>query len=266
VSTLDAVFSGPLFAALSPLLSQIFTSSNAPFTPDAAKLDRLCAALAVDTASGRRLRFVPPQNDGLNYEARIWTCGDVVTRPDNWHDFFNALVWLSFPCAKAALNARHVQASALQTEGRGRERDAMTHFDECGAIVVSSDPELLDLLRDFRWQTLFWERRADLHKALRCFVFGHATYERLLAPFHGLTAKTMLFDVNADWLRAPLAEQIADVDRRLAGVFSAGGALQPRALHPLPLMGFPGMTPANECAEYYDDTRQFRPGRTRGGV
>jgi hypothetical protein len=34
----------------------------------------------------------------------------------------------------------------------------MTHFDECGVIVVACDPELLALLRGFQWRRLFWER------------------------------------------------------------------------------------------------------------
>jgi hypothetical protein len=32
-------------------------------------------------------------------------------------------------------------------------------------------------------------------------------------------------------------------------------------LRPVPLLGIPGMTPDNECGEYYDDTWQFRSGR-----
>jgi hypothetical protein len=33
----------------------------------------------------------------------------VATRPCNRHDYFNALAWLAFPHAKAALNAIHVR-------------------------------------------------------------------------------------------------------------------------------------------------------------
>lgn len=250
-----------LFTALSPLLTQI------PLHPDLAALDRLCAASQIKTASGKCLRFVPPDDEVLGYETRVWERGEVVTRPDSWHDFFNALVWLSFPRAKSTLNARHVQALASRAgdcaEMRGAERDALTHFDECGVFLVSSDPELLDLVRTFRWKTLFWERRADLAHRLRCFVFGHATYERLLAPFRGLTAKAVLCEVGEDWWQVSPAAQLADIDQRLAEMFAIGRVTHPQVLHPLPLMGFPGMTPANERAEYYDDTWQFRSGRMR---
>jgi CubicO group peptidase (beta-lactamase class C family) len=108
---------------------------------------------------------------------------------------------------------------------------------------------------------LFWARRADLAGALRCFIFGHATYEQLLSPFRGLTAKAVLYEVAEDWLQQPLSLQLADVDRRLAGELAAGAYADPRDLHPLPLMGFPGVTAENENAAYYDDTWQFRPGR-----
>ena len=254
---------GGLFAPLSPLLERL---PLAPVAPDTAVLDYLCATWAVTTESGQPIRFVPPQDDGQGYEARIWACGAVETRPDNWHDFFNALVWLTFPQAKAALNARHARALATRQTERGRERDTMTHFDECGIVVVSSNRLLLELIGDFRWKELFWERRADLATDLRCFVFGHATYEQLLAPFRGLTAKAVLLAVGEDWLAAPLATQIADIDRRLAGELALGAYDHPRTLHPLPLMGFPGLTPASEDAAYYDDTWQFRPGRGRGGA
>ena len=30
----------------------------------------------------------------------------------------------------------------------------MTHFDECGAVVVAEDASLLELIAGFRWRTL----------------------------------------------------------------------------------------------------------------
>lgn len=142
----------------------------------------------------------------------------------------------------------------------------MTHFDECGVVVTSSEPALLDLLRGFQWKELFWGRRPDLGRALRCFVFGHATYEQLLQPFRGLTAKAVLYDVTRDWLYRPLDVQLEDIDRRLAGELAAGEYADPRAFHPLPLMGLPGVTPDSETAAYFDDDWQFRPGRRGPGL
>jgi hypothetical protein len=229
-------------------------------------LSRLAAELQLRSATGHPLSFPPPQDDGLGYEARIGRNGQVETRPDNWHDFFNALVWCAFPLSKQAINGRHLQALALAAgegggKARGGARDAMTHFDECGALVLSTDPSLLQLLRDFAWKPLFWERRADLAASLRVVVFGHATYESLLAPFRGLTAKAVLYEVDAAGLAAVDRGDLAALDARLAAELAAGRHGVPRELQPLPLLGLPGMTPENADPLYYDDTWQFRPGR-----
>ncbi|HOL65041.1 MAG TPA: DUF3025 domain-containing protein [Accumulibacter sp.] len=251
---------GGLFAPLALLLPSL------PATPALPLLEPLLSQRAILTQSAQALRFVAPPNDGLAYEQRIWQRGEVATRPENWHDFFNALVWLTFPRSKAVLNARHVRLSTQESVRRGRGRDALTHFDECGALLLASDRSLLELVREFRWKTLFWQRRDALHSSLRCFIFGHGSYEQLLQPFRGLTAKALLYEVDATWLRQPLAEQLQRLDRLVADDWRQDRYDQPRALQPLPLMGFPGLTPDNQCAGYYDDSWQFRPGRRQAGV
>ena len=57
--------------------------------------------LALRNASGLPLRFVPQDElpEGRAYEEFIGATGCVPTR-DNLHDFFNALVWLTFPRIK----------------------------------------------------------------------------------------------------------------------------------------------------------------------
>lgn len=232
-----------------------------PPRPDSAALAELAGRYPVHTDSGRRVRFVPPQADGLVYECRIWETGEVETRPDNWHDFFNALVWLSFPLTKNAVSAAHVGAMQQPGEKRTLLRDTLTHFDECGIVVLSGQPALLDLLRSFRWRELFVEQRAAVLRDMRFIVFGHATYEALLAPFRGLTAKAVLYEVDADWLAQPPSEQVAAVDRMLATDVAAGRFVRPRDFQPLPLLGIPGVVPESEAPTYYDDTWQFRPGR-----
>lgn len=222
---------------------------------------RLAEASGPRTESGWPLRFVSPRDDGLGYERRIWERGEVETRPDNWHDFFNALIWLAFPRAKAALNARHIREMGAEDTLRGEVRDALTHFDECGLVVACSNSLLLDLLRGFRWKELFWGQRAAVQRDMCFFVFGHATCEQLLAPFRGLTAKALLYPVGQDWLDLPARERLAALDALLAADFAAGRPASPRQLQPVPLLGLPGMTADNRCAEYYDDTWQFRTGR-----
>lgn len=252
-------YASPLFAPLRPWLAQL------PPQPDNEALGRLAEAHPIATENGRRIRFVAPRRDGLAYECRIWESGEVETRSDNWHDFFNALVWLSFPQTKIAVSAAHMRAMQAPGEARGSRRDALTHFDECGIVVLSSRPELLELLRGFCWKELFSARRTEVIQCMRFVVFGHATYEQLLAPYRGLTAKAVLYEVSEDWLQMPEMALTAAVDRLLAADLTGGRYTRPRDFQPLPLLGIPGLTPDSDDPAYYDDTWQFRPGR-RGSV
>ena len=245
----------PLFSPLRHWLVQLQPS------PDTRAVVELADHFPRMTENGRRVRFVPPRADGLSYERRIWDSGEVETRPDNWHDYFNVLVWLAFPQTKIAVSAAHMRAMAAPGERRGDVRDALTHFDECGIVVLSAKPELLDLLRDFQWKKLFVERRGDVESSMRFVIFGHATYEQLLHPFRGLTAKAVLYDVSEDWLRMPFAEQMVALDGRLAADLCSDRYLRPRDFQPLPVLGIPGVTPASEDPAYYDDAWHFRPGR-----
>ncbi|MDR2839086.1 MAG: DUF3025 domain-containing protein, partial [Azonexus sp.] len=210
----DTRWSAPLFAPLRQWLEQL------PTAPATAGLNDLLARHPLPAPNGRRLRFAPPSADGLSYEARVWIEGIVETRPDNWHDFFNALVWQTFPRAKRAINACHIAAATPDRATRGPRRDALTHFDECGLVVLSPRPELLDLLRRHRWRELFVDRRQATRAAMRFVVFGHATYEALLQPFRGLTAKAVLYEIGEDWLDLSNAALNSRIDERLANDFT----------------------------------------------
>ena len=250
-----SLYASPLFDPLRPWLDRL------PQAPDASAVADLSEQFPIHLANGQRIRFVPPRADGLVYECRIWESGEVETRPDNWHDFFNALVWLSFPQTKTAISAAHVRAMQAPGEARGTARDVLTHFDECGIVVLSSQPDLLALLRAFRWKELFVERRAEVVRSMRFVIFGHATYEQMLRPFRGLTAKAVLYEVDEAWLLMDGLAQRAAVDTLLAADLTSGRYVRPRDFQPLPLLGIPGVTPDNEDPAYYDDTWQFRPGR-----
>jgi hypothetical protein len=254
-------FASPLYDPLRRWLDRLPPGPDGG--PDTTAVAALAERFPILAPNGRRIRFVPPQADGLAYECRIRDTGEVETRPGNSHDFFNALVWLSFPQAKSVLSGCHARAMAPAGMARGAARDALTHFDECGIVVLSSQPELLDLLRDFKWKALFSERRADVMRAMRFVVFGHATYEGLLKPFRGLTAKAILHDIDERWLLLPDTEQLAAVDTMLAADLTGGRYTRPRDFQPLPLLGIPGVAPDNVDPAYYDDTWQFRPGRQR---
>lgn len=220
------------------------------------------------SGSGRPIRFVAPPHVPVHYERHIDATGEVPTRADDWHDAFNALAWCAWPLAKSACNALHLAAMAeggdADIDGRGAQRDALTQFDECGVVVASSDPSLLQLLADHEWEAAFWARRAAVVAQTRFLVFGHASWDQLRQPFVGLCGKALYRPVGPEWLEMPPAAQQADADRWLAGWLRARRmALSPRLLSPLPMLGIPGLTPDNARRDYYRDTRQFRPRRDR---
>ncbi len=255
LTALDA----PIFTALKPLLGRLPPDRF----PRHDELDAL-ATPAVVSGGGAPIRFVPPAA-AAQYEVRIFETGEVQTRPDNWHDLFNALVWLAYPKTKAVLNSHHY--GEIRTHRgerlRGTARDVLTLFDEGGIVVASADAELSDLLREFRWKELFWRRRADVLRSMRFLVFGHAIYEKALEPYKGVTAKALIVDATPDLLDAPLDRQLAELDACAADYFSGMEALaSTRSLSPLPILGIPGWEPANAREEYYDDASQFRPGRS----
>ena len=238
--------------------------------PARADLQRLLDASGITTTGGARLRLVEPEAAAEAYERGIYLRGTMPCRERNWHDLFNVLSWLAYPGTKAAVNAAHFAASSrelgcrpadVQSAPRSRVRDALTLFDESGAIVTSGDSVLLEDLRGFRWKSLFCERRARVRSSMRFFVFGHALFEKALRPYVGMTAHAMLLPVDEGYASAPPAREMIDA---LAAREVAMLEL-PQALAPLPLLGVPGWWSANEDVSFYEDTRYFRPGRRGAG-
>ena len=257
------------FAQAHPLLLPLRESAgrmDGNDWPDLGVLQRLFDDAGVRVASGRPLQLVAAGGK-LPYEIRVYECGELECRERNWHDLFNVLAWLAFPQTKAALNARHhaawtADASAGLGAGRGAVRDALTLFDESGLVVLSAQPALLQLIRDFRWKPLFWEQRAAVTDAMRFLPFGHALCEKVLAPYRGLTGHALLLDIDVELLVLPMPALLRSVDGRLANRLADPQALQTtRHLAPVPVLGVPGWWVDNAKAGYYDDTGYFRPGR-----
>ena len=140
-------------------------------------------ALQTAAPQGAPVVFVPQSAlpEGTAYEQHIWDTRRVPTR-DNLHDFFNGLVWLQFPHTKRRLN--QLQAQGIAADGvqavRGPLRDAVTVFDENGALLQAPDA-LWDALRARDWQRLFIDLR-PLWAAARLVLFGHALLEKLVFP------------------------------------------------------------------------------------
>ncbi|MFA6120777.1 MAG: DUF3025 domain-containing protein [Sideroxydans sp.] len=221
--------------------------------------------------NGTALSFVPQEYGKLEFEAqyepRCYLKGEVPTRADNWHDLLNALVWLTFPKAKTAINGRHYAAlthAALPEGGseRGATRDAITLLDESGVIVPYADDGLAELLRGFQWKELFWHQREKLEANMGFYIFGHGLYEKALNPYVGMTGQGLLLPVEKAFFTWSLEQRLEHLDEKLAGYLSnAENACSTRELSPVPLLGIPGWSADNEVPAYYDNTDYFRAGR-----
>ncbi len=224
------------------------------------------AALGLANHAGQPLRFVPQSSlpEGTAYEEFIGATGQVPTR-DNLHDFFNALVWLTFPAIKRQLNA--LQAAQIAQDGvgksRGPARDAATIYDENSALlVVRDDPEgaaLVDALRNHRWQEAFVQRAAQFGRDAQVWLFGHALMEKLVAPYKAITAHTRVVLADDGYWTQDEAGRRAWLDRAEAQRLAAEG-LAKGSFTPLPVLGIPGWWPQQDDA-FYEDGTVFRPKR-----
>jgi hypothetical protein len=263
----------PDFAARLPLFAPLGACAGrlpAARWPDCADLNALAAAGHTPpvNAAGMPIRFVPqprrPTAFEEKYEPRIFLRGEVLLRAANWHDLFNALVWLVFPRTKAALNRRHYEALCAQRAAgavnRGPQQDALTLFDEGGIVVAAANPDLAAMLRAHDWKALFWQRRAEARAAMGYYLFGHALYEKALQPYAGVTGRGVILACAADFFARPLAAQLEEIDLRLAGLLAADGSFAATGeLAPVPILGIPGWCAENEDASYYDNAAYFRP-------
>ena len=218
-----------------------------------------CSAVADAASKIAGVGKVHVADDGA-YEHRIYTTGQVSTRPHNWHDLFNALVWMRFPRVKIAMNTLHFHAYSQQVKGsRGPLRDALTLFDECGVIVFSNQPNVLNSLAERRWIRAFQD--SAFSDTVKLAISGHAMLEKYLSPYKSMTAKAMLLHVNTDIWEAPREEQLTWLDKKIAERLLAGEWLtQPACLAPLPLAGVPGWWPNDQQDDdFYADLQVFRP-------
>ena len=234
-----------LYAPLSSALS-LFTSLDA--LPSPQELNQILSVPGIT--------FVPqgPKSDDLSdgYEQRIYLRGEVQTRDQSWHDFFNALVWRQFTQTKKLINQLQFQLQQQRFPAKQRlpAENMLTLFDENGALVIARDPQLLELICEHRWHELFWERREQVKSDLRVIIFGHGLYEKALQPYVGLTAQSLFF-VEQDTL---------SVDAQVSTFLSEKNfELRTSDLHPLPILGLPGWWPDNNNEVFYRNADYFRP-------
>ena len=269
-SFLDSIdWTRPWFASIRPAAEQIIAHDDW-----LTALNERSKALGLDNHRGLPLSFVdqaslPP---GSAYESFISATGCIPTR-DNPHDFFNALVWLSFPRIKRQINA--LQAAQIERRGvgssRGAARDAATILDENAALLVVSGSEqggaLARALREHAWQAAFIDQGESFGRHAEVWLFGHALLEKLLTPYKAITAHAWLIEAPEDFHSKSRDARREWMDEQVASELAAelangdGSRLDTARFTPLPVLGIPGWWPGQDRA-FYADATVFRPRRS----
>ncbi|KQY16898.1 hypothetical protein ASD28_20165 [Massilia sp. Root133] len=231
------------------------------------------ARLGLVNVDGEPIRFVPQADlpEGVAYEAYIGATGCVPTRA-NLHDFFNGLVWQTFPRIKRELNA--LQAAQIAQAGvgksRGPARDAATIFDENAALLVvrtdAAGHALVDDLRAHQWRSALFDKRTMFGRDAELWLFGHALMEKLVAPRKAITAHVRVVFACDDFFALDREGRRDWIDGAVSKTIAAEG-LSTAGFTPLPVLGVPGWWPDQDEAFYLDHTvfRPKRPASTNEG-
>ncbi|MDT0593930.1 DUF3025 domain-containing protein [Glaciecola petra] len=214
-----------------------------------------------------------------SYEAYIYKYKKIPTR-NNWHDFFNGMIWLQFPKTKQYFNQQHVteikssQTNALNGQNRSNSknrsaiRDRLTHFDECGLVLFTDQTWLENALDNHDWQQIFVKNKALWHSHIIPVVLGHALWEMLLNPFIGLTAKATVVSVSSETLTTLIQDnqQVGDKQRLLnvdemllTHLIDKKLIFKRKPWKPLPLLGIPGWSKNQQNEAFYANTDYFMP-------
>ncbi len=194
---------------------------------------------------------------GFGYEAFVARYQEIPTR-QNWHDWFNALIWHLFPLSKRKLNQLHLHDIQHAGSARTTRRDALTLFDECAIILAVSESEIQSELHQHAWHRLFIERASEWGQTIRPFVFGHALYEQALLPHIGWCGKVICQPVASEFFALPRSSQYAFLDRHMAHRLEY--LSHPKQLSPLPLLGVPGWH-EEQTESFYQNHHYFCPAR-----
>jgi hypothetical protein len=193
------------------------------------------------------------------YEQHVAQRQAVPTRPGNWHDFFNMIVWAHFPKLRWALNALHVDPDVGPKDprnGRAPAQNLAATFDETGMLVVSESRAVLEELQALRFKHVFWERRAELLATTRFWVVGHGMLESLLDPRPGLSVRSLL--VHVPRLPRPGADDQFRLEMDAVAAARVRAWRKERAvLDPMPVLAIPGYAD-NDSPEFYDDFGNIR--------
>lgn len=260
----------PQFLDESPLFGDLKVALKIPVWSDWPNCEQLMALIKqpIYLESGKLLTMMPQDETlpfpELGYEQRIFKHGIVSTRLKNWHDIFNAFIWALFPQTKMTLNTLHAEELLIQKgQQRTPARDAITHLDESGIIIASSNLQLLEQLKNHHWHDVFVSSRHEWHHSIDAFIFGHGMYEKAFNPFIGFTGKAYCIQVDQTLFDLDKSAQYSLLDRLLATHIKQTRSLRDSSqLSPLPMLGVPGWWKANTDENFYNNLDYFRPKRS----
>lgn len=226
-------------------------------------------------------RFIDQDShpDSRYYEQIIFDDKQIPTRANSWHDYFNGLIWLSFPQTKAMLNHLHWQDIAKHgLKHRTPVRDRVTHFDECGIVLLTDIADVERKLKQHNWRGLFIDDNKHWFAEKNGIIpihFGHANLEMLRKPFIGLTAKVlvikskeMLHHAHSSYALQSSAETRQRAQKGLdeglleyltnEPVFTERGSLLP-----MPILGVPTWHNGVQDEDFYNNKDYFMPLSTK---
>lgn len=215
-----------------------------------------CVADRLNVLSSRGPLFVPSVNQvlgALDYERCV--AGGAIPTRDVAHDWFNGLVWLRYRGAKALINRLHLEWAARTGErsanGRCRVRDALTLWDESGALLLTREASVADALLAHDWQALFVDKVADWRSGdIQLAVFGHGLLDAMQCAHKGLCAKVVPVVVTN------VQEALGQLDEMLCELIVC--LREPANFSPLPVMGVPGWFDVSRGPDFYEDRSVFR--------
>jgi len=286
----ERVAQSSVFVPEAPSLSYLdYLSQQAPFSALLEYLQKLFCIQYFDMDLGpellgkiQALRNTPKElenhfisqtefeTDARYYEEIIFQDKKIPTRA-NWHDFFNGLIWLQFPRTKHYFTKVH--NSEIHSHGLKRRtpvRDRITHFDECGLLLLSNHSDLENEIAAHNWQHVFVEKKAAWHRTIVPVIIGHALWEMLLNPFIGLTAKVKVLylpnasDAELAHIQASLYSTSisAKIDDLLYQHLNENQDLyRHKPWLPLPLLGIPRWSHLKQDTAFYANDQYFMPKR-----
>ncbi len=177
---------------------------------------------------------------------------EIPTRLENVHDFMNAMSWHCYPQSKMCLQQLQLQYDRDKVAGNNRssQQNAYTLFDESGIILISNDPQFIELIKNHQWNDLFWNQRQELIANTKIICFGHGLLEKLQEPFIGLCGKIM-------WVEANPNIELDDLDQLIRKAI-ADQLHDTKDLSPFPILGWPDWRPQQD-ENFYNNTDYFRP-------